>query len=57
MCITLYLNNMYDIVPVDECQLGSGGCKQICKITTEGFECGCLNGYALASDQHTCNGK
>ena len=48
---------MYYLVPVDECQLASGGCKQVCKITTEGFECGCLNGYALASDQRTCIGK
>jgi len=48
---------MIYIVTVDECQVGSGGCRQVCKITVEGFECGCLNGYALASDQRTCNGE
>ena len=46
--------NLYHIVSVDECQLSSGGCYQICKTTTDGFGCGCFNGYTLASDQRSC---
>ena len=46
---------LYHIVSVDECQISSGGCYQICKTTTDGFGCGCFNGYTLATDQQTCD--
>ena len=45
------------LLAVDECQLSNGGCDQICRTTIEGFECGCFDGYTLASDQLTCRGK
>ena len=42
---------------IDECSEGISGCSQLCINTIGSYSCGCLNGYHLGSDNHTCLGK
>ena len=42
---------------IDECGLGTSNCTQLCSNTNESYLCGCNNGYILAMDSITCNGK
>ena len=44
-------------VDVDEC--GESNCEQLCSNTigSECYVCGCLPGYRLANDRHSCNGS
>ena len=39
---------------IDECYEGLSGCSQICKNTIGSYSCGCMTGYQLSSDNHTC---
>ena len=41
----------------DECATDNGGCDQICVNKPGSFECQCKEGYTLAEDGKTCNGK
>jgi len=45
------------IVDINECLTDSGGCTQKCNNTVGSYHCSCWNGYELANDSHTCNGK
>ena len=53
----------YNIVPsvikflTLECSVNNGGCEHICSNTLGSFRCSCRNGYQLASNGQTCNGK
>ena len=53
-----YKNSDYqnNYLPTDECQVGNGGCDQICIDTTQSYECRCNTGYTLGSDGRACNG-
>ena len=42
---------------IDECHLNTDGCSDICTDKVPGFECSCEDGFELAGDQKTCNGK
>ena len=42
---------------LDECGVSNGGCSQICRNVRGAHECDCVDGYRLADDQRTCNGK
>ena len=42
---------------VDECQLDTDGCSQICTNTIGSFMCSCNDGYILADDDLGCLGK
>ena len=45
------------LVDINECEMDSGGCDDIC-INTEGsYYCQCSPGLHLASDQHSCVGE
>ena len=42
---------------VNECGTGNGGCGQICTNSVGSFQCSCNQGFQLASDGFSCNGK
>ena len=35
----------------------NGNCSQICNNTVGSYQCLCRDGYELANDSHTCDGK
>ena len=42
---------------INECGSANGGCDQICINTPGSYECKCKDGYVLADDMKTCDGK
>ena len=44
-------------IDVDECAEGVHDCDQECINNAGSFTCSCANGYELAEDGYTCNGK
>ena len=49
---------------INECLIDNGGCEYNCtnleginSTTGLGYQCGCHNGYQLASNNHDCIGK
>ena len=44
-------------VDINECSEGLSSCNQICINTVEGYNCDCYFGFALSSDNHTCQGQ
>ncbi len=44
------------LVDIDECSLGTDRCTQDCINTQGSYTCSCHAGYALQSDQYTCEG-
>ena len=41
---------------VNECEVNKGGCNQICLNKPGLYECKCLSGYIMGSDNKTCSG-
>ena len=41
---------------IDECEQGSDGCDHNCTNTVGSYNCTCMDGYELESDNHTCTG-
>ena len=41
----------------DECAVNNGNCTHQCVNTPSSFMCACNEGFSLASDGKTCNGK
>ena len=35
----------------------NGNCSQMCNNTVGSYQCLCWDGYELANDSHTCDGK
>ena len=42
---------------INECSQGISGCSQQCINTIGSYECGCITGYYLASNNRTCLGS
>ena len=42
---------------INECQENTSRCSQECNNTIGGYKCYCKDGYRLANDNHTCEGK
>ena len=42
---------------INECVLNTDDCDHICSNNVGSYQCTCLTGYGLASDQHSCEGK
>ncbi len=58
--ITPLNSNSCTFVPEEmpnECLSGNGGCSQICNNTQDSYQCGCIDGYSLNVDNHSCNRK
>ena len=47
----------YVIADIDECDLGTATCSQICYNTEGSYTCSCHEGYYLHTDARTCMGK
>ena len=41
---------------VNECSYNRGGCEQLCVNFPGGYNCSCLQGYTLQSDDTSCKG-
>ena len=41
---------------INECSYSRGGCAQLCNNFPGGYNCSCLQGYALQSDKKSCQG-
>ena len=41
---------------VDECEIGTNNCDQICSNTDGSFTCSCEDGFRLSVDGHSCVG-
>ena len=44
------------VTDIDECQDDTDLCQQGCINTNGSYDCFCLNGYLLASDDYSCQG-
>ena len=44
-------------VDLDECATSNGGCSQMCNNTIGSFICSCRDGFLLAGDGRTCDGR
>ena len=53
----LYMNDHVCFHAANECEVDNGGCEGTCANTLTSFECRCEEGYTLASDGHSCEGK
>ena len=42
---------------IDECSEDTDNCSQNCNNTIGSYQCLCIDGYTLDSDNHTCNGQ
>ena len=42
---------------MNECDDNNGGCEESCVNTLTSFMCHCSDGYTLASDRFSCEGK
>ena len=42
---------------INECGTNNGGCAHNCANNQGSFTCSCRNGFQLASDGRSCNGK
>ena len=42
---------------LDECLSGENDCGQLCIDTVDSYKCGCKQGWELADDGKTCEGK
>ena len=51
--VTVIFCNLY--TDIDECIEGTSGCDQICNNTVGSYNCSCMTGYQLSSDDHNCN--
>jgi len=51
VCILFYFK-----LDINECQTDNGGCTQTCDNTDGSYQCSCIKGYELTSDNHTCVG-
>ena len=52
------INHDTDVyLDINECDLGTSGCTQVCNNTIGSYICSCNAGYILGVDNHTCNGK
>ena len=47
----------FHFTDVDECQLETDNCAQVCTNTPGSYMCGCDPGYELDGDGFSCNGK
>ena len=48
----------YSLTDVDECLTRDrGGCEQNCVNLQGSYECSCMQGYILSSDDVSCNGE
>ena len=41
----------------NECAVWNGNCDHTCNNMEGSYTCACNDGYSLASDRHSCNGK
>ena len=48
---------MRTFTDVDECQSDTDGCQHNCTNTDGSYECYCLDGYRLDTDNHSCTGE
>ena len=46
----------YIFLDIDECFEDLDNCTQGCENTIGDYQCTCVDGYILDSDEHTCNG-
>ena len=53
-CFNYFTNVVLDI---DECEIGTDGCEQICINTPGTFYCNCSEGYLLNDDGFSCEGE
>lgn len=42
---------------MNECELGTHNCTQICNDLIGSYSCDCITGYVLASNKLTCSSK
>jgi len=52
----MLLCSLYYTLDIDECVDGISGCSQVCSNTDGSFECSCMEGYSLGSDEKSCEG-
>lgn len=53
LCLYIYIS----LLDINECSLNTDQCTQVCADTDGSYYCKCNNGYLLAADGYTCNGK
>ena len=49
--------SIYSFSDIDECEVGTHLCDQVCTNTDGAYSCSCLQGYQLSLDRKTCDGK
>jgi len=57
---TIVCDSLINVVPlfvdIDECATNKGGCQKDCKNLNGTYECSCLDGYVLdTDDKRTCS--
>ena len=53
----LFKSNYFHVLDINECNLGTSGCTQLCNNTNGSYTCYCNSGYILHVDSRTCNGE
>ena len=53
-CFNHFITNVLDI---DECEIGTDGCEQVCINIPGTFYCNCSEGYLLNDDGFSCEGE
>ena len=56
-CKYLVLIHFDIALDVKECDIGNGGCSQVCVEEEGSFSCKCKPGYVLQIDNQTCSGE
>ena len=56
-CIFAYYSITLNLFSdINECDVNTDNCSQLCNNTIGSYQCYCEDGYILDSDEHTCNG-
>ncbi len=56
-CTEFTASDNYVFIDIDECDRGTSKCEQNCYNRLATYYCDCNEGYYLALDQYSCNGK
>lgn len=54
-CLSGYILEGSSCVDINECEIDTHNCEQLCMNTDGSFRCTCISGYRLSSDGRTCS--
>ena len=51
------MSSLHTYTDIDECEMGNGGCEELCVNVLGTYHCLCPRGFILQDDNHSCEGN